>query len=809
MTESAKMVLAHAAEEAKVLKQNYIAPEHILLGLMYDDCNVKYVFTNAGLSLDAVRDYIARNAKVPNATFANIISYTPGAKRILQHSVDEAQRLSHKYVGAEHIALALLSEREGFVAKCISDLKVDPDMLLDEIMSLFSEGAPVNNENEDKSNQKTRQLSKYSKDLTQMALKGKLDPVVGREKEIERVIQILCRRTKNNPVLIGEPGVGKTAVAEGLAQVIAEGNVPDIVKDKRIISLEMGSLIAGTKYRGEFEERMKIILDEIRSAGNIILFIDEIHTLIGAGAAEGAIDAANILKPSLSKGEIQTVGATTISEYKKHIEKDAALERRFQPVMVGEPTCLQTVEILKGLRDKYEVHHKVSIGDDAIEAAVMLTNRYISDRFLPDKAIDVIDEAASRIRIRSRIAPPDIKELEERLAVLNKEKEEAVSNQNFEKAATVRDEEKKIRKCIEDMMLEWRHANDSSSLKLTKNDVAEVIAGWTGIPLNRLTETERDRLLNMESILHKRVIGQDEAVTAISKAIRRSRAGIGDPKRPIGSFIFLGPTGVGKTELCKALAEALFGDEDSMIRIDMSEYMEMHSVSKLVGSPPGYVGFEDGGQLTERVRRKPYSVILFDEIEKAHPDVFNILLQILDDGRLTDSQGRTVNFRNTVIVLTSNVGAHSVRKQSSIGFGGGNEDVREYESMKEKMMDEVKKLFRPEFINRVDDIIVFKRLDKNEAVRIVELLIKQQIERLKENGITLSVTDEACRLLADRGYDAEYGARPLKRMIQRVIEDKLAEMILKDDGSSFGMEYLISVEDCEFKVSSVKQCVHA
>ena len=670
------------------------------------------------------------------------------------------------------------------------------DSLRQEIVGLMdSEGAKGKRSEASVKGSNTPNLNQYGRDLTEMAKEGKLDPIIGREKEIERVIQILSRRTKNNPALIGDPGVGKTAIAEGLAQKIIEGNIPEILKGKRVVTLDLSSMVAGSKYRGEFEERLKNVMNEIRESKNVILFLDEMHTIIGAGGAEGAIDASNILKPALARGEIQAIGATTLDEYRKHVEKDAALERRFQPVMVGEPTKEETLLILEGLRDKYEAHHKVKITDEAIKAAVELSDRYIADRFLPDKAIDLVDEAASKVRIKIFTAPPDLKKMEEDLAALEKEKAEAISLQNYERAAELRDRLQQIRQKLEDSRKNW---NDKASLKdsvVTEEDIASIVSGWTGIPVTKLAEEESERLLNLESILHQRVIGQEEAVLAVSKAIRRARVGLKDPKRPVGSFIFLGPTGVGKTELSKALAEALFGDENAVIRIDMSEYMEKHTVSKLIGSPPGYVGYEEGGQLTEKVRRKPYSVILLDEIEKAHPDVFNVLLQILDDGRLTDGKGRTVDFKNSVVIMTSNVGVSTIRKQAVLGFAtSSNEREDAYEKMKENVLEELKKTFRPEFLNRVDEIIVFHQLQEEHIRKIVDLMLKSLLVRIKEMNINLEITDKARAFLAEKGYDQAYGARPLRRAIQKMVEDQLSEEMLKGKIKP-GSEVLVDVED--------------
>ena len=712
-------------------------------------------------------------------------------------SREEAAKLQQNYVGVEHILLALLLEREGVANRILRDIGVDTQQLYQRMMAATTEalkrrgqqpgdasqeGSSSGSANPSAGQESAPTLMQYGRDLTAAARAGELDPVIGRSEEIERIIQILSRRTKNNPVLIGEPGVGKSAVAEGLAQKIAEGNVPELLRGKRIVSLDLAGMLAGAKYRGEFEERMKNVMDELKRDRSIILFIDELHTLIGAGAAEGAIDAANILKPALARGEIQCIGATTIDEYRKHIEKDAALERRFQPVQVGEPSKEEAVAILKGLRDRYEAHHKVRITDEAIEAAVQLSDRYITDRYLPDKAIDLIDEAASRVRIRSYTTPPDMKELEAKIQQLNKEKEEAIAHQNFERAAQIRDEERAIRADMEAQRKAWEDRRSTAQRQVGAEEVAQIVASWTHIPVTQLTQDESDRLLHLEETLHQRVVGQDEAVSAVSRAIRRARAGLKDVHRPIGSFLFLGPTGVGKTELCKALAEAMFGDESALVRIDMSEYMEKFSVSRMIGSPPGYVGHDEGGQLTEAVRRKPYSVVLFDEIEKAHPDVFNILLQVLEDGRLTDSTGRTVDFRNTICVMTSNVGAADVEKNSrALGFsstGKGEMSARSYERMKESMLEELKRTFRPEFLNRVDELIVFHPLDEENILRIAGLMVGSVAQRLKERGIALSWDDNVLQYLAKEGFDPTYGARPLRRAIQRMVEDDLSEEIL-------------------------------
>jgi ATP-dependent Clp protease ATP-binding subunit ClpC len=780
-TERAQKVIIIAQQEAAGLNHNYVGTEHLLLGLIKEGKGIaaqilKGMGIDSAKVVEKIEEFIGRGDE---SASGQVVELTPRSKRVLELSYLEARRMNHNYVGTEHILLGLIREGEGIAAKVLRDLNIDLDKTREEIIKTLTsqtpnQGGPVQGKSE------TPALDQHGRDLTQMVREGKLDPVIGRAKEIERVIQILSRRTKNNPVLIGEPGVGKTAIAEGLAQKIVEGQVPEMLKDKRVVTLDLASMVAGAKYRGEFEDRLKKAMSEIIQAANVILFIDEMHTIIGAGAAEGAIDASNILKPALARGEIQTIGATTLDEYRKHVEKDPALERRFQPIMVGEPTAEETVGILKGLRDKYESHHRVKITDKAISAAAMLSDRYISDRFLPDKAIDLIDEAASKVRIKTITAPPELKELEEKIEGLKKEKEESISHQEFEKAAGLRDEEQKLKQQLDSIKGNWEKNTQQVTAVVDEEHIAAIVSDWTGIPVTRLAEEETDRLLKMEDVLHQRVIGQDEAVKAVAKAIRRARVGLKDPKRPIGSFIFLGPTGVGKTELSRALAEALFGDEDATIRVDMSEYMEKHSVSKLVGSPPGYVGYEEGGQLTERVRRRPYSVILMDEIEKAHPDVFNILLQILEDGRLTDGQGRVVDFKNTVVIMTSNVGAHTIRKQRNLGFAGGVQDDKKdaYQKMKEKIMEELKKTFRPEFLNRVDEAIVFHQLEEDHILKIVDLMVKDLSGRLKGLQIELEISQDAKKLIAKEGFDRVYGARPLRRAIQNMIEDKLSEEML-------------------------------
>ncbi len=775
-TERAQKVLTLAHEEAVRLGHPGVGTEHILLGLVKEGEGIAAkALLSLGLTGDKIQmeveKIIGRGNGGPAAT-----TYTPRAKKVIELSMDEARKLGHNYIGTEHILLGLIREGEGVAARVLGNLGVSLNKARQQVMQLLggSEGGEASSDSSQSANTPT--LDSLARDLTVLARDSKLDPVIGRSKEIERVIQVLSRRTKNNPVLIGEPGVGKTAIAEGLAQRIVANEIPETLRNKRVMVLDMGTVVAGTKYRGEFEDRLKKIMDEIRNAGNVILFIDELHTLIGAGGAEGAIDASNILKPALARGELQCIGATTLDEYRKHIEKDAALERRFQPVKVDEPTAEEAVQILLGLRDRYEAHHRVHITDDAVKAAVTLSDRYISDRFLPDKAIDLIDEAASKVRLRTYTAPPNLKELETRLEEIRSEKDSAIQGQEFELAASLRDQEQKLRDELEHRRLEWQQRQDSHDVSVTDEDIADIVSSWTGVPVKKLAETESERLLNLEAVLHERVIGQNEAVESVSRAIRRARAGLKDPKRPIGSFIFLGPTGVGKTELARALAEAMFGDEDAMIRVDMSEYMERHATARLVGSPPGYVGYEEGGQLTEKVRRKPYSVVLLDEVEKAHPEVFNILLQVLDDGRLTDGKGRTVDFRNTVIIMTSNVGAQTIKKGGSLGFTASKDGG--YQDMKDRVMEELKHTFRPEFLNRVDDLIVFHELSEGEIEKIVTLLANDLAKRLNEYGLTFELTAEAKAYLAKEGYDPQYGARPLKRAMQRHIEDKLSESLL-------------------------------
>ncbi len=786
-TEKAIKVIMLAQEEARRLGHNFVGTEQVLLGLIGEGTGVAAkTLKSMGVTLKDARAEVEKIIGRGSGFVAVEIPFTPRAKRVLELSWDEARQLGHNYIGTEHLLLGLIREGEGVAARVLENLGVDLNKIRSNVIKMLGESKPQSVSSGSSSSSsstggktKTPSLDEFGRDLTLAAQELRLDPVVGREKEIERVIQILARRTKNNPVLIGEPGVGKTAVAEGLATRIVNAEVPDILDGKKVIQLDMGLLVAGTKYRGEFEERLKKIMDEIRQAGNIILVIDEMHTLIGAGAAEGAIDAANILKPALSRGEIQVIGATTLDEYRKYVEKDSALERRFQPVIIDEPSEDESIEILKGLKPKYEEHHKLIISDEAIVAAVKLSNKYITDRFLPDKAIDVIDEASSKVRLKVSNLSPEGKELEKELRALIKEKEDAIRNQEFEKASQLRDDEAELKDKIREMTQKYKEEHEANKPTVTAENVAEVISTMTGVPVTKLTEGESERLLKLEDTLHKRVIGQNEAVVAISKAIRRARVGLKSPNRPIGSFIFCGPTGVGKTELAKALAEAVFGSEDNMIRVDMSEFMEKHSTAKLIGSPPGYVGYDDGGHLTELVRKKPYSVILFDEIEKAHPDVFNIMLQILDDGRLTDAKGRHVNFKNTIIIMTSNVGASMITSTAKLGFSTGDDEAKDkYEKLKETVSEEMKKAFRPEFLNRIDETIVFAHLTQEEIRQIVDLMLKDLFKRLAERELSVEVTDEVKDHLAKNGYSEAYGARPLRRLIQRKIEDMLAEEIL-------------------------------
>lgn len=792
-TNRANKAIEIANDIALELGHSYIGTEHILYGLAKEGNGIaSKVLENQNVTADdilnKIEELIGRDEPIEN-----IVDFTPRTKRVVESAFIEARKLGYNFIGTEHLLIGILREGDCVAAKILLDLNVNIPKLYNEIIKVINEGEDYNS-NDDSTNNvngakrrgkgsynQTPTLNQFGEDLTKKAEEGKLDPVIGRKQEIERVIEILSRRTKNNPCLIGEPGVGKTAAVEGLAQKIASGDVPEVLKDKRVVTLDISGMVAGAKYRGDFEERIKKALNEVKKAGDIILFIDEIHTIVGAGAAEGAIDAANILKPLLARGEIQLVGATTLNEYRKFIEKDAALERRFSPVTVNEPSEKDTIQILKGIRDKYEAHHNVKITDEAIEAAVKLSIRYVTDRFLPDKAIDLIDEASSKARLKTYTEPDSLKELQEEIEKTKNEKEEAVLNQKFEKAAELRDSEKALREKFEEEQSKWKNKNTKSIVTITEENIAEVIANWTGIPAKKITEDENEKLKNLEQELHKRVIGQNEAVEAVSKAIRRGRVGLKDPKRPIGSFLFLGPTGVGKTELSKALAEVLFGDENAMIRLDMSEFMEPHSVSKLIGAPPGYVGFDDGGQLTEKIRRKPYSVVLFDEIEKAHPDVMNMLLQILEDGRLTDSQGRTVNFKNTVIIMTSNLGARLITDRKQLGFANQDEkedSKKEYEEIKKEVMAELKKELRPEFINRIDEIIVFHKLNDTDINQIIDIMLKEVVNRLKEQKYDIEFEPDVKEMVAKEGIDKNFGARPLRRTIQNLVEDKLAEDIL-------------------------------
>ena len=788
-TNSAEIALEIANEIAAKLGHNYIGTEHLLYGLVEEANGVaSKVLANQGVTsaevLKEIEDLIGINEEA-SITDIDAIGFTPRTKRVIENAFMEARRLNSQYIGTEHLLVGIMREGDSVAVRIMMDLNVNPQKLYNEIVKTINETDSKEQGAKRGSNRgsfnSTPTLNQYGSDLTKRATEGKLDPVIGRSTEIDRVIQILSRRTKNNPCLIGEPGVGKTAIAEGLAEKIVAGDVPETLKNKRVVSVDISSMVAGAKYRGDFEERIKKSLDEVRKAGDVILFIDEIHTIVGAGSAEGAVDAANILKPLLASGEIQVIGATTTNEYRKYIEKDAALERRFSPVTVEEPSEEDAIKILEGLRDKYEAHHNVKITDDAIKAAVDLSIRYVNDRYLPDKAIDLIDEAASKVKMQSYTKPDSIKKLEEEIEKVNKEKEEAIATQNFEKAAKLRDKQRTKKEKLEEEQVKWKDGNTKNVITLNKENIAEVIARWTGIPAYKITETESDKLRHLEENLHKRVIGQNEAVSAVAKAIRRGRVGLTDPNRPTGSFLFLGPTGVGKTELAKALAEAMFGNEDAMIRIDMSEFMESHSVAKLIGSPPGYVGYDEGGQLTEKVRRKPYSVILFDEMEKAHPDVMNMLLQILEDGRLTDSQGRTVNFKNTIIIMTSNVGAKLITDKNKLGFANdksAENEKQEYENIKKEVLAELKKQFRPEFINRIDDIIVFHKLNNEDINKIMEIMLKQVQKRLELQNYKVEIDDSAKELIAKKGVDNNYGARPLRRSIQNMLEDKIAEAIL-------------------------------
>lgn len=794
-TERAKTTLNRAHQYAADLGHGYVGSEHILLGLSCEDGGIaKKILGDHGLDTDLIYDlvekFVGRGESGKPAQ-----GLTPRAKRIIELAASNAARLGHHYIGTEHLLMGILQESDSVACKMIASTGVDINRMYTDLINIFvgtgygSEAAKTGGWNSSRRGD-TKTLDQFSRDLTEAAAEGRLDPVIGREKEIQRVIQILSRRTKNNPVLIGEPGVGKTAIAEGLAQKVVQGDIPEDLRNKRIVTLDLTDILAGTKYRGDFEERIKGAIEEVKKAGDIILFIDELHTIIGAGAAEGAIDAANIIKPALGRGEMQVIGATTLDEYRKYIEKDAALERRFQPVTVDEPSVEESIQILSGVRDKYEAHHKLKITDEAINAAVNMSHRYIADRFLPDKAIDLIDEAASRVRMESLTAPDSVKEIESKIENVSKEKEEAIRCQQFEKAALLRDEEKSLKSEMEQARRKWEESRNGMRGSVNAEDIAKVVSTWTNIPVTSLTEDESQRLLNMEKILHRRVVGQDEAVKSVSRAIRRGRVGLKDPKRPTGTFLFLGPTGVGKTELTKALAEAVFGDEDAMIRVDMSEYMEKHTVSKLIGSPPGYVGFDEGGQLTEKIRRKPYSVVLFDEIEKAHEDVFNILLQIMEDGILTDSQGRKVSFKNAIIVLTSNVGAKKItERKKQLGFSAneGNSEIASADEIRDAVMSDLKKTFKPEFLNRVDEIIVFHQLSRGNIKEIAGIMLETVKKRVSNMGITLNVDDSALDILADKGFDPIYGARPLRRTIQSEIEDGIAEKMLEgtiNSGSS-------------------------
>lgn len=785
-TQKANEVLNNAIKISSNMGHTYVGTEHLLLALAQNSDGLSgAMLKEAGLNPDELKNLIETTIGVGTQSVVTVDDFTPRTKRVMQKAMYIANRIGNNYVGTEHLLLAILSDNDSYSVRFLREMGISQESLINSISDSMNLGGSNEEYNsvEEISNQSvkgnTKALGTYGRDLTKAAKGGEIDPVIGRSDEIQRVVQILCRRTKNNPVLIGEPGVGKTAVAEGLALKIASGEVPELLKDKRVVALDLNSMIAGAKYRGDFEERIKGVIEEIKSSKDVILFIDELHTIIGAGSAEGSTDAANILKPSLARGDFQVLGATTINEYKKYIEKDAALERRFQSVMVGEPTEEETIEILKGLRDRYEAHHKVKITDEAIESAVKLSSRYISDRYLPDKAIDLIDESASRVRLQGMTMPDNIKEIEDKIKEIEKEKESAVASQDFENAAKLRDEGKALEEKLNSEKENWQKGNHQCG-EVTEEDIAKIVSDWTGVPVVQLTQEESERLLNMEEILHKRVIGQDDAVTAISKAIRRGRVGLKDPNRPVGSFIFLGPTGVGKTELCKALSQVMFGDENATIRLDMSEYMEKHTVSKLIGSPPGYVGYDEGGYLTDKIRRKPYSVVLFDEIEKAHPDVFNILLQILEDGRLTDSQGRTVDFKNTIIIMTSNVGARLItdEQNKTLGFSSQEDKEKSFETVKEKVLKELKDMFRPEFLNRVDDIIVFNKLNEDDIERIAEKMLNSLKDRLKNLDIDITFTSTAVKEIAKQGYDPTYGARPLRRAITSKIEDVLSEKIL-------------------------------
>ncbi len=809
-TERARQVVVLAQDEARALKHNYIGTEHILLGLLREEEGLAArVLESLDITVEEVRAQVARIVGQGDEVTTGQIPFTPRAKKVLELALREALSLGHNYIGTEHILLGLVRENEGVAARILLDFDADAEKIRNEIIRMLSgpgrrqQGAAAGAAGGERS-KSSKLLDQFGRNLTKLASDGKLDPVVGRQTEIERVMQILSRRTKNNPVLIGEPGVGKTAVVEGLAQRISSGNIPELLKGKQIYTLDLAALVAGSKYRGEFEERLKKVMKEIGQRGDIILFIDEIHNLVGAGAAEGAIDAASILKPALARGELQTIGATTLDEYRKYLERDAALERRFQQIRVDEPSVDDTIQILRGLRDRYEAHHRCKISDDALDAAAQLADRYIQDRHLPDKAIDLIDEAASRMRIKTMSAPPRYRELEEEIETVRKEKEASIEAQEFEKAAALRDKERKLSQKRKELEESWRDEEDAAEQpEIGEEEIADIVSMWTGIPVFKLTEAETAKLVRMEDELHKRVIGQHPAIEAVSKAIRRARAGIKDPKRPTGSFIFLGPSGVGKTELARTLAEFLFGDEEAMIQVDMSEYMEKHSVSRLVGSPPGYVGYDEGGQLTESVRRKPYSVLLMDEVEKAHPDVFNILLQILEDGKLTDSQGRKVDFRNTIVIMTSNLGAAQISKNQSLGFSSSDEAGLSYEDMKARVTGELKKVFRPELLNRIDEVIVFHKLEKTEIKQIIDLMLKRLREQMAVHKVTIELTDKAKDLLVEQGFDPAMGARPLRRAIQRLIEDPLADFVLGAElmpGATLIVDRKKNTEEVEIKI---------
>ena len=800
-TQKANDALNSAITSAENLGHTYVGSEHILLGLLAESGGMAHTaLTAKKVTFNEVESIIKSSIGIGSPTVLSPNDFTPRSKNIIDTAILQGRSMGHSYIGTEHILMGIIREGSGAATEILTRLGVQPqDLLTDLTNALGSSGQPSASKKDSKEKSDTPTLSQFGRDLTVLAMQGRIDPVIGRQNEIERVIQILSRRTKNNPCLIGEPGVGKTAIAEGLALKIATGEVPELLRNKKIVTLDLTGMVAGTKYRGDFEERIRNAIEEVKKAGDIILFIDEVHTLIGAGSAEGAVDAANILKPSLARGELQVIGATTLEEYRKHIEKDAALERRFQPVTVGEPSEEEAIEILRGIRDKYEAHHKVKITDNAIVAAVKMSSRYIGDRYLPDKAIDLVDEAASRVRLKAFTAPPDLKALEAKLKSLNEEMESAVNSQDFERAAEIRDEKNKVAAELDSERQLWKEKSNRSTGEVGEQEIAAIVSQWTGIPVVQLTQEESQRLLHMEEELHGRIVGQDEAVSAVARAIRRGRAGLKDPKRPTGSFIFLGPTGVGKTELCKTLASSMFGDENAMIRLDMSEYMEKHTVSRLVGSPPGYVGYEEGGQLTEKVRRRPYSVVLFDEIEKAHPDVFNMLLQILEDGILTDSQGRRVDFKNCIIIMTSNVGAKMIAHSGAgtLGFAPQSSETTDEKKIREAVMGELKNVFRPEFLNRVDDIIVFHQLGKNDINEIAKRMLSTLSKRVRELGIELEFSTEAVEAIGKAGFDPVYGARPLRRAIQQQIEDKLSEDMLEGKLSS-GRSYICRFADDKF-----------